>query len=57
VVTREIRDAIASGATGGHIAELAGRSGHTTLAQDGWNKAAAGITTVEEVIRVTQSDV
>jgi type II secretory ATPase GspE/PulE/Tfp pilus assembly ATPase PilB-like protein len=28
----------------------------TTLREDGWKKVAAGITTVEEVLRVTLSE-
>jgi len=27
-----------------------------TLREDGWAKACAGITTVEEIVRVTQED-
>jgi general secretion pathway protein E len=37
--------------------EAIARNGMTTLRQDGARKAAAGITTVEEVLRVTREDV
>ena len=30
------------------------RQGMQTMAADGWNKVAQGLTTVEEVLRVTQ---
>jgi type II secretory ATPase GspE/PulE/Tfp pilus assembly ATPase PilB-like protein len=31
-------------------------AGMTTLRQDGWNKCCLGVTTVEEVLRVTHED-
>ncbi|MGH7659248.1 MAG: GspE/PulE family protein, partial [Gemmatimonadales bacterium] len=34
------------------LRRIAGEQGMTTLKQDGWSKAQAGITTVEEVLRV-----
>lgn len=36
-----------------HIREVAGEYGMKTLRQDGWLKAASGLTTVAEVLRVT----
>jgi type II secretory ATPase GspE/PulE/Tfp pilus assembly ATPase PilB-like protein len=31
-------------------------AGMTTLTEDGWTKARAGITTVEEVVRVSREE-
>jgi general secretion pathway protein E len=36
------------------LTEAARRNGMTTLREDGWQKVAAGITTADEVLRVTQ---
>jgi type II secretory ATPase GspE/PulE/Tfp pilus assembly ATPase PilB-like protein len=55
LLTPEMRNAIAGGVAAGRLAELGG-AGRMTMLQDGWAKAAAGITTIEEVLRVTQSD-
>jgi len=38
------------------IAEASMRAGMRTLRQDGWNRALAGETTVDEVLRVTRAD-
>ena len=35
---------------------MAGKQGMRTLRQDGWAKVLDGITTAEEVVRVTQQD-
>ena len=35
---------------------VAGPAGMVTLRLDGWAKACAGVTTVEEILRVTQED-
>jgi type II secretory ATPase GspE/PulE/Tfp pilus assembly ATPase PilB-like protein len=53
VVTEEITQAIAHDAPVARLREMARASGMRTLAEDGWVKAQAGITTVEEVLRVT----
>ena len=43
--------------TPGHeIRQRAMAAGMTTLRQDGWNKCCLGVTTVEEVLRVTHED-
>jgi len=55
LLTGEMRNAIAAGVPAGRLEELAGPGGRATLRQDGWAKAAAGVTTIEEVLRVTQS--
>jgi len=43
-------------APAGEIKEYAVSRGMKTLREDGLEKAAAGITTIEEVVRVTQED-
>jgi type II secretory ATPase GspE/PulE/Tfp pilus assembly ATPase PilB-like protein len=69
VVSEELREAIARGASQGELRALIdasasrarshdrshNRSHDTTLRSDGWAKAVAGITTIEEVLRVVQS--
>jgi general secretion pathway protein E len=53
VVTDEIKHAITRVTPLAALRELARAGGMTTLRQDGWAKVQAGITTVEEVLRVT----
>jgi len=55
VIDEDIRELINQRATVRQIRESAARSGMRTLRQDGLNKAVSGITTLEEVMRVTQS--
>ncbi|MEK7668871.1 MAG: GspE/PulE family protein [Gemmatimonadota bacterium] len=50
----ELRRAVGSGADRTRLRELARTAGMTTLREDGWHKVQAGITTVEEVLRVVQ---
>jgi len=57
LVTDEIQELIYQRATAGSIKKLALQSGMQTLRMDGARKALAGITTVAEVLRVTQADV
>jgi type II secretory ATPase GspE/PulE/Tfp pilus assembly ATPase PilB-like protein len=38
------------------IKQAAIRNGMETLRMDGWNKVLSGITTIEEVLRVTKAD-
>jgi type IV pilus assembly protein PilB len=52
-INREIRDLINKQVSEEMIVEVAIKSGMTTLMSDGVNKISAGITTLEEVIRVT----
>ena len=54
VVTDELRDAIAARAPRSALRALALDAGLVPLATDGWKKAGAGLTTVEEVARVVQ---
>jgi type II secretory ATPase GspE/PulE/Tfp pilus assembly ATPase PilB-like protein len=53
-ITDEIEHAIASQAANAELRELAREAGMITLRQDGWAKVQAGMTTVEEVLRVTE---
>jgi type II secretory ATPase GspE/PulE/Tfp pilus assembly ATPase PilB-like protein len=54
VVTDDIKEAITKGESLARLREVAKREGMRTLRDDGWAKARAGITTVEEVLRVTE---
>jgi len=54
VVTDELKQAIAGLEPLARIRERAREAGMTTLREDGWAKAQAGITTIEEVLRVTE---
>src|SRR6266567_1303784 len=53
VVTDEIKQALLRSPNAGALREIAQAQGMSTLRQDGWRKVQAGITTVEEVLRVT----
>ena len=52
-VDSTMEDLIARGATSIDIDKAAKKQGMTTLRKDGWQKALQGITSVEEVLRVT----
>ena len=56
VVTEEARGLILSKRPTGEIRRHAIEHRMVTLRDDGWAKARAGITTVEEIVRVTQED-
>ena len=56
VVDDSIRQLILAKSTAQKIRDFARDQGMTTLREDGWKKVAAGITTVEEVLRVTLSE-
>lgn len=56
VVTEPLRRLIIQKATGSELKQRATQDGMVTLRQDGWRRVAQGITTVEEVVRVTQTD-
>jgi general secretion pathway protein E len=53
-LTEELRGEVARDISASRLRELASASGMQTLREDGWAKAQAGITTVEEVLRVTE---
>lgn len=52
VMNNEIREAILRKASAREIKEIAIRNGMTTMIQDGFEKVRAGITSIEEVLRV-----
>jgi type II secretory ATPase GspE/PulE/Tfp pilus assembly ATPase PilB-like protein len=56
VVTEEARRLILQKAPTGTIRRHAAERGLVSLREDGWAKARAGVTTVEEIRRVTQED-
>jgi general secretion pathway protein E len=56
LVDAEICSMVIRQAPAGVIKEYAISKGMKTLREDGLEKAAAGITTIEEVLRVTQED-
>ena len=53
-LNEELRQLIMKDADAGVLTEVARRNGMRSLREDGWLKIANGMTTVEEVIRVTQ---
>ena len=55
VINEEIRKLILTQASSQEIRERAIQLGMTTLRQDGWRKILEGVTTAEEIIRVTHS--
>lgn len=56
MMTPALQELIQRRATGNELLEQALRDGMVTLRRDGWHKAALGLTSVEEVLRVTVSD-
>ncbi|MDR0994618.1 MAG: GspE/PulE family protein [Verrucomicrobiota bacterium] len=56
LVTDPIRQMIVERRSSGAIKEYALQNGMRTLRMDGWRKVLAGITTLEEVVRVTSED-
>jgi general secretion pathway protein E len=55
-ITEETRASMVRQATAGELRRLAVTRGMVTLREDAWTKAGAGLTTVEEILRVTQED-
>jgi type II secretion system protein E len=55
-ITEDARSLIVRKAPAGEIRRLAMAQGMVTLREDAWAKACAGLTTVEEILRVTQED-
>lgn len=56
VVTEPLRKLIMRKSDGGELKQCAIAEGMETLRQDGWRRVAQGNTTIEEVVRVTQTD-
>ncbi len=57
VMSEEVRELILSRADANAIKKKAIEKGMATLRQDGANKVLKGLTTIEEVLRVTQDDI
>ncbi len=55
IMTEEIKRELLKAPNAGAIRQLAERQGMVTLRQDGWRKVQAGLTTVEEVLRVAEA--
>jgi general secretion pathway protein E len=53
-LNEEIRALIMQNADASKITDAARRNGMLSLREDGWSKIGAGVTTPEEVLRVTQ---
>lgn len=56
VVTEPLRKLIMQKRDGGELKQCAIAEGMETLRQDGWRRVAQSKTTIEEVVRVTQTD-
>ncbi|MEY2480696.1 MAG: ral secretion pathway protein [Verrucomicrobiota bacterium] len=56
VVTEPLKKLIMQKRDGGELKQCAIAEGMETLRQDGWRRVAQGRTTIEEVVRVTQTD-
>jgi len=56
VVTEPLRKLIMQKKDGGELKQCAIVEGMVSLRQDGWRRVARGDTTIEEVVRVTQTD-
>ena len=54
VLTDDLKKAISAGRGIAELREIAIQSGMRTLREDGWAKVEAGLTTIEEVLRVIQ---
>ncbi|MEO6183248.1 MAG: ATPase, T2SS/T4P/T4SS family, partial [Verrucomicrobiota bacterium] len=56
ILNEAIRPLVMNRAPASTIAQRAMEEGMRTLRTDGWNKVRAGLTTIEEVLRVTQTE-
>src|SRR5437879_8419270 len=56
LITEPLRKLIMRKRDGGELKQCAIVEGMETLRQDGWRRVAQGKTTIEEVVRVTQTD-
>src|SRR3989440_131182 len=56
VVTEPLKKLIMQKRDGGELKQCAINNGMETLRQNGWRRVAQGKTTIEEVVRVTQTD-
>ena len=55
-ISEDVRSLVLRRASSREIRRLAVDAGMVTLRQDGWARALDGVTTIEEVLRVTQED-
>ena len=55
-ITEDVRSLVLRRASSREIRRMAIDQGMVTLRQDGWSRAVEGVTTIEEVLRVTQED-
>jgi type II secretory ATPase GspE/PulE/Tfp pilus assembly ATPase PilB-like protein len=55
-INEDVRSLILKRASSPEIRRHAVAAGMVTLRDDGWRKACEGVTTVEEILRVTQED-
>jgi general secretion pathway protein E len=55
-ITEEVLRLIVRKAPAGELRRHAVEQGMVTLREDAWAKACAGLTTMEEILRVTQGD-
>jgi len=53
VITEEVEHLVVRNATGNEVRRLAVEQGMVPLREDGWAKVATGLTTIEEVLRVS----
>ena len=56
LITEPLRKLVMRKRDGGELKQCAIAEGMETLRQDGWRRVAQGKTTIEEVVRVTQTD-
>jgi general secretion pathway protein E len=56
VINENLRRLVIRKETGSAMKQRASLDGMGTLRQDGWRRVAMGVTTIEEVVRVTQQD-
>jgi len=56
LMTPALQELLQNRATGNELAEQAVKDGMIPLRKDGWRKASMGLTSLEEVLRVTASD-
>ena len=56
MINEDVRSLILRKASSGELRRYATENGMATLREDGWAKARAGLTTVPEVLRVTQEE-
>jgi type II secretion system protein E len=55
-VTDEVRPLVIAHASASDIKQAALENGMKTLREDGWDKVLAGVTTIDEILRVTEED-